>query len=108
MSFGYSFHDIAFNSVNTTNTVTVAPAAGANRRNYLLGFFLVANAGVTVAFVDSGGAAITGPIPMVASTPLVVPFSPVGLGATAANTALNMTLNTSVRVAGSVTYLSWL
>lgn len=107
--FGYTFHDVAFNTVNTTATVTIAPAAGEGRRNYLISFFLVANDGVTVSFVNAGddGAEITGPIQMAANVPLVIPFSPVGIGATAVNTALNMTLNTTTQVSGSVAYLPW-
>lgn len=107
MSFGYNFHDVVYNTVNTTATVTIAPAAGNGHKNYLLGFYIVSNAAVTVTFANAGGSAISGPIPMAANVPLVVPFSPVGLGATNTNTALNMVLNTAVQVSGAVTYLPW-
>lgn len=80
-------------------------AAVANRRIIVHQLFIVAAGAVNVRFESgAGGTALTGQMPLVASSGFVLPFSEAGWFETAAGVLLNLELSGAVGVHGCFKY----
>src|SRR6266542_2409105 len=92
-------------SPSTTNTTIVAAVTG--RKIRVLGLVLVASGGANTASLEStaGGTALTGPMPIAATTgALTLPYNPVGWGETASGALLNLKLTAATAVGGAISY----
>lgn len=90
-------------SASGDNSVLAADASTPTRKHRLLGFCLVAAAGVSLTIktgLAGSATARTGAMPMIAGTPFVMPGSLVGCLETKNGEALNFSLSGAVAVGG--------
>jgi hypothetical protein len=86
------------------NTTLVAAVAG--RKIRVLSFFLVSAGTVIAAFQSgAGGTALTGAMPLVASSVVPVSYNPLGWFETAVATLLNLNLSAAVGVRGALVFV---
>jgi hypothetical protein len=90
----------------TSGDNTIVAALGASTKIRVLQVCLVAAGSLTARF-ESGasGTALTGQMSLIAGTPLVTPYCPLGLFETAANTLLNLELSAATSVDGWIVYI---
>jgi hypothetical protein len=86
------------------NNTIVAAVAG--RKIRVTSAFMVAAGTVAVRFESgAGGTALTGQMPLIASSGVVLPYNPAGWFETGAGALLNMELSANVKVHGALTYV---
>lgn len=97
--------EIKRTSVSAGDSATVIAAVSGKKIRVLQA--VIATAAVVTLIVKSGTTALTGAMTLdgANSSPLVLPFSPLGWWETVAGEALVFTLSSAVQTSGSITYI---
>ena len=96
-------YEVIDDALSPDNTII---AAVTGKKIVVVALFMVAAGSVVVRFEDGiAGTALTGQMNLTTNSGFTLPFNPVGWFETSVNTLLNMELDTTVSVDGSIVYV---